>query len=193
MTETLRVGRGSRLYPLPQSSWVEEVQRLLATLQRGLGAQCVLLIDGEGRLLTRTGTAGSLSLEEVLPIIAEESALTARLNRSIEGGVGVSLHHYEGARYQVYTAVAADNPFLLVVLSPQSPPRRLGVTWLFLRRTLEELRGLLQAGGVVGAGPAWAETVAFGSLTPEQAQALGLVSEESLVDRGSPGVPEEER
>jgi CheY-like chemotaxis protein len=125
------------------SGRTEAVRRVLATLRQGTGARCALLVDTEGQVVAQAGTAEGLSLGTILPILVEEVSVTSRVDRRLEGGAEVSLHHYEGKRYQIYAAVATDTPFLLVALSSQASPRRSGVIWLFLRRTLQELRECL--------------------------------------------------
>ncbi|MCS7178126.1 MAG: hypothetical protein RML46_12085 [Anaerolineae bacterium] len=154
--------------------WMETVQQVLATLQRGVGGDCVLLAGGAGEIIAQTGITEDILLEDLLSLLLEEAALTARLGHRIGDGTGISLHHYEGGRHQVYVGIAAHNPLLLIVLSRQPPPRRLGVVWLFLRRTLQELSHLVPS-------PAEAQKLAGQRarlLTPEQARALGLWMEE---------------
>ncbi|HEC34853.1 MAG TPA: response regulator [Chloroflexi bacterium] len=180
-------------HPLPSSARADAVQRSLATLRRGTGARCALLADREGRVVAQTGTSGDLSLETILPILVEETSITARLNDHLEGRTDVSLHRYEGGRYEVHTAIATDAPFLLVLLSQRTSARRSGMIWLFLRRTLQELRDLL---GADGAGhPSLHTGAAIGSLTPAQARALGLLPEdaEAGVGGGERGERENEQ
>ena len=169
--QVLQAEMGEGALPASSDDWGGAVQRALATLRRGAEARCALLVDGTGQVVAQAGTLDGLP-KTVLPLLVEEASITARLHRDLEGGAEVSLHHYEGSRYQVYTAVATDIPFLLIVLSQQTPLRRSGVVWLFLRRALQELRRLPWVEDSL-------EATAFGSLTPSQARALGLLPEES--------------
>lgn len=152
-------------------SWMEMVQQTLATLQRGVGGECVLLVNGRGEVIAQTGIAEEIVTEEILPLLMEEAALTHRLGHHIGDGTGISVHYYEGGPRQVYVGVAARPPLLVVVISRQPPPRRPGLVWLFLRRTLQALTRLI-------ASPEDAPVRKAGSLTPEQARALGLLLEE---------------
>lgn len=155
------------------SGWMETVQQSLSALQRGIGGECVLLAGGQGEVIAQTGIAEDVLMEDLLPLFLEEAALTDRLGCSIGDGTGISLHHYEGSQRQIYVGVASQSRLLLIVVSRQPPPRRLGVVWLFLRRTLQELSRLLSPpqGTAARPGPR------AGSLTPEQVRALGLWEE----------------
>lgn len=159
------------LFPSRLSSgWMETVQQSLATLQRGIGGECVLLAGGQGEVIAQAGIAEDIAMEDLLPLFLEEASLTVRLGYSIGDGTGISLHHYEGSQRQVYVGVASQSRLLLIVVSRQPPPHRLGVIWLFLRRTLQELSRLLPP----PEGPSAQQDRRSGSLTPEQVRALGL-------------------
>lgn len=154
----------------------EQVRRALATLRRGTGARCVLLVSRDGQVLAQSGHTDGLPLNSVISTVAAMTALTAQLGRRLEGGVGISLHDYEGERYHFYAAVAAGGPALLAVVSQHASAQRAGLVWLFMRRALEGLRsqwGIADgevsrpAAGVPGAG----------ALTTAQAQALGLLAD----------------
>ncbi len=168
------MSEGPLFSPRLSSGWMETVQQSLVALQRGIGGECVLLAGGQGEVIAQTGIPEDILMEDLLPLFLEEAALTVRLGGSIGDGTGISLHHYEGSQRQIYVGVASHSRLLLIVISRQPPPRRLGVVWLFLRRTLQELSRLL---------PPHEESAArqvrrAGSLTPEQARALGLWPEE---------------
>jgi hypothetical protein len=160
----------------------------LAALRRDTNAQCVFLIDREGGVLAEVGNVREDLLDEVLSTLAEEVSIAARLGRIWNDGAVLSLHHYEGGQYEVYAAAAADIPFLLVALTWQRAPAYSAVIWLFVRRTVQELRGLLRAEGRVarrtglGAGSLdeQLEATSFGRLTQAQARALGLLSGEPV-------------
>ncbi len=164
--------RGGVLLP-PERA--EALQRVLTALRRDTIAQCVLLADEDGRLVAEAGSARETLLDGVLPILAEEISVVARLGQKWNKGAVLSLHHYEGGQYEIYAASAADTPFVLVAVTWQRPPAYSGVIWLFVRRTMQELRWILRDDDGLAA-----EAVSVGGLTAAQAQALGLLAERAV-------------
>jgi len=128
----------------PSPGVAKALQRALATLRRDTTAQCVILTDGEGRVIAEAGGNRGGVLDDVLSILVREIAVTTSLRQSWDESPVLSLHHYEGGQYEIYAAAAADFPFLLVILTWRKAPAYSGVTWLFVRRTMQELRWLLR-------------------------------------------------
>ena len=149
------------------------LQRALTALRRDTVAQCVLLADAEGRRVVQVGTVQSGLLDTVLPVLADEIVVVARLSEAWHEDQVLSLHHYEGADFEVYAASAADTPLLLVVVVPQRPHVQSGVLWLFVRRAMQELRWVIRQGIAEEA-----EVAPLGSLTLAQARDLGLLGDE---------------
>ncbi|MBN1955001.1 MAG: hypothetical protein JW900_08130 [Anaerolineae bacterium] len=154
----------------------EAVQWTLATLRRNTGAHCVLLSDHEGQVLAQAGRAANLSLETIYSTLVKTTTVAACLGRDLDDRIETSMHHYEGGRYQVYAAVAAEGPHLFLLLNQRAAARHSGVVWLFLQRAMNELQQLLQTKKEERSEAA--DGVFFGSLSMAEARALGLLSEE---------------
>lgn len=152
----------------------ESVQRILTALRRDTVTQCVLLAHRGGRLVAEAGSIPEGFNERILPILLDEVGVVKRLGQEWNGGAVLSLHHYEGGRYEIYAASAADAPYLLVAVTWPRPPAYSGVIWLFVRRAIQDLRWILrdvsQPGGELDA-------VSAGQLTTDQAREMGLVTE----------------
>ncbi len=130
------------------SGLAEGLRRILVTLRRNTTAQHVVLIDAEGSPIAEAGGGKEGLLRKVLPTLAREVAIARDLGTRWGEESLLSLHHCEGKDRQVYTAAAADLPYALVLLAWREGPSPSGVTWLFLRRALQELRTLLRSAGV---------------------------------------------
>ena len=171
-------GGGSRL-SLEVS---DALQRALAALRRDADAQCVLLSDADGSVVAQVGGASGLPVDAVLPALASGIPTSASLADAWDEDVVLSLHHFEVGEHGIYTATSSDLPYLLVSLGWARAPAYSGVLWLFVRRTMQELRGILGAGGLVVSEATTNadddQPVSLGDLTADQARAMGLVADE---------------
>lgn len=125
-------------------SAADQVQQILSTLRRNTTARGVLLVDEMGQIVAEAGTAARRALHPALPALVEEIRVTRELGTLWDRESTLSLHYYEGAEGQVYAAAGGQFPYLLVVMTRRQGLPPSGVTWLFVRRALQELRSLLR-------------------------------------------------
>jgi hypothetical protein len=134
-------------------------------------------VDRKGELVAEAGSARERLVDTVLPILAGEISVVTELGNEWDEAAVISLHHYGGGKQEVYAASAADTPYLLIVVTGERPSAYSSVIWLFIRRTMQELRWILRHANNNGDG---GKPVSIGGLTAAQARALGLLAEESI-------------
>ena len=122
----------------------DEVQHILSTLRRNTTARGVLLVDEIGQVVAEAGEAARRALQQALPALVDEIRVTQQLGTTWDRDSILSLHYYEGAEGQVYAAAGGQFPYLLLVMTRRQGLPPSGVTWLFVRRALQELRSLLR-------------------------------------------------
>ena len=118
---------------------------MLAVLRRNTTAQGVLLIDEGGQVVAEAGKGPEERLGTVLPVLADQIGVTQRLEGGWAEEPVFSLHFFEGDGGQIYAAAGSGFPYLLVVFTTRQGLPPSGVTWLFVRRALQELRTLLRS------------------------------------------------
>jgi len=120
------------------------LRRALATLRRNAGVQCAILVDSRGEVMAEAGQWNTVLDQDALSVLAQATFIAADLGRGASpGSTDQSLHYYEMRRHQIYAAAVADLPFLLVALGRDKSPAYMAVVWLFVRRTVRELGGLI--------------------------------------------------
>ncbi len=154
----------------PTLGQTEITRHILVSLWRSTRARSVLLLDGGREILVQVGNLSSAALSQVW-LVLEAGAEVVHPEWSAEVGPQLSFHQRAGEENQVYAAVSTNGAALIVVMPRQTSSRQEGLVWLFMRHALQEL-------GEIFAGEGGAVS-ALGSLTAEQARALGLLSEEA--------------
>ena len=117
----------------------EAIAQQLERLRYDIGALCILLADMQGQRLVEVGDVSSLDTVTLLSLLAGGFTASVELERQFGGGEAVNLNFHEGVHYEVYSANVGDNLFLAIVYDRRVQTSRIGIVWLYTRRTIERL------------------------------------------------------
>jgi len=121
----------------------DEIARCLADLRFELGAQCILLADITGQMLAHVGVIEGIDLRVLLSLIGGSFATALELARHLEEEQALTLNYHEGRRLDIYSANVNEELFLVLLFDKQRQNSRIGMVWLYTRRTLQKLRALI--------------------------------------------------
>ena len=114
----------------------EQIERILADLHRLTGAECILLADVSGQLITAQGQMQAVDPVLVAALAAGDVAALTELARQIgeENPHGSFLH--EGENRSMYIFNVAGSFIMIVIFRTGTP---VGLIRLFVRRAAERL------------------------------------------------------
>jgi CheY-like chemotaxis protein len=121
----------------------EEISKCLANLRFEVGAQCILLADLAGQVVSVVGITEGLDTGTFIPLIADGFATTFKLAQYLRDREAFNLNFYEGKNYDIYSTSVGDNLFLTLVFDRRKQPSRIGMVWLYAKRTIQDLLGIL--------------------------------------------------
>ncbi len=137
----------------------ETITRRLSELRSEIGAQCIILADIMGQLITQVGVSEGLDITSLISLIGGGFATAFEMARHLrDKGPAFNLNYHEGTRYDVYSANVGDNLFLTIIFEKKGRPTRVGMIWLYTRRAIEDLLEITaeteraEAGSVLGTG-----------------------------------------
>ncbi len=119
------------------------MQKRMEKLRDEIGAHGVLLHDQAGHLLAESGERNEFDTNAFLALQGNAMATSSALSQVLGEQEAFDLHLHEGKKYETYTACAGDHVFLSVILDKQDNNSRIGIVWLYLRRAVTDLRGML--------------------------------------------------
>jgi CheY-like chemotaxis protein len=121
----------------------EEINKCLANLRFEVGSQCLLLADLAGQVVSEVGITEGLDTGTFIPLIADGFATTFKLAQYLQDRKAFNLNFYEGKSYDIYSTSVGDNLFLTLVFDRRKQPSRIGMVWLYAKRTIQDLLGIL--------------------------------------------------
>ena len=111
----------------------------LESLKYDLGAMCILLADMQGQLLVNVGNTEGLELSTLLALLSGGFVTSAEIARQYGNGESLNLHFHEGSRYEMYSTNVGDGLFIAILYDRHVQTSRIGMVWLYTRRTVEDL------------------------------------------------------
>lgn len=121
----------------------DEIHGCLSTLRSELGAQCVLLADLSGQIACDVGITDDLDTGTFMPLIADGFGATSRMAQHLRDKKASSLILYEGKNHDIYSTSVGDNLFLTLVFDRRKQTGRIGIVWLYAKRTIQDLLKIL--------------------------------------------------
>ncbi|HIP87302.1 MAG TPA: response regulator [Anaerolineales bacterium] len=131
----------------------EAIAERLESLRQEVGAQCVFLADMQGQRLVEAGNTERLNVTALLALLAGGIAASTELAHQLGDEQAFNLNFHEGHHYDIYSATVAQGLFLIIVCDRQMQPSRIGLVWLYTRRTIEYLRSILSSTSVQSTDP----------------------------------------
>jgi len=124
----------------------EAVTRVLEQLSREVGAQCILMADSLGQMITSVGFSEGIDLALVTSLVAAGFATSFELMRYLGQQNSRNLSYFEGQDYDIYTSNIGENLFLVLIFGKRASLSRIGTVWLYTKRTVAQLQEMLPAG-----------------------------------------------
>jgi len=126
---------------------MQDRMETLRTDVSGLGAQ---LFDQSGQLLTTTGRYGDFDGTAFLALLGNTMSAANETSRILRDDEAFDIHFHEGKNYEIYAAQISEQVFLSLVLERHDGTGRIGMVWMYLRRAIADLRGLLKNATMTG-------------------------------------------
>jgi DNA-binding response OmpR family regulator len=137
---------------------LERITQRLSDLRFEVGAQCILLSDTQGDLLTEVGLTDGLTPGTLTELMGGGFASLFQVARHLHEGRAFNLTYHEGVRYDIYAANVGDHLLLTLVFDRRQGASRIGMVWLYTKRAIQDLLESISAparspgGGSPGGG-----------------------------------------
>jgi CheY-like chemotaxis protein len=145
--------REERDVPLPATK-TNAVNRALSNLRFEVGAHCVILADVQGHIVSEVGISQGLETGTLIPLVASSLTGVSGIAQYLQDQETFNLHFYEGKKYDIYSTSVGDDLFLTLIFDRSKQPSRIGMVWLYVKRTTQDLlKTLYGLGGGAAAEP----------------------------------------
>ncbi|MBN1180461.1 MAG: response regulator [Anaerolineae bacterium] len=154
----------------------EKIAKCLADLRFEVGAQCILLADVSGPVIAQVGELQGMDTSTLISLAGGSFATAFEMARYLEERKSVTLNYHEGEKYDVYSSNVNTDLFLMLIFYKHGQRSRVGMVWLYIQRTLEQLQSLVADAEQMDASEALGDD--FGAMLSDSLDALFTVDEQ---------------
>jgi len=117
----------------------EAITRRLSNLRVEIGAECIILADVMGQLITQVGMMEGMKVSTLISLIGGSFAAAFEMARQLDQAQALNLNYQEGKHYDVYSSNVGDNLFLAILYDKGFQSSRIGAVWLYTKRAIKDL------------------------------------------------------
>ena len=117
----------------------DRIAQRLNDLRYEVGAQCILLADITGQLITSVGLTDEVAPPTLTALMGGRFAADFEITRHLREDRSFNLHYHEGVRYDIYSTNVGDQLFLALVFDRRMGASRIGMVWLYTKRAIQDL------------------------------------------------------
>ena len=117
----------------------EASNRALSSLRFEVGAQCVILANTQGEIVSEVGIAQGLETGTFIPLVANGLATVSGMAQYLQDDETFNLNFYEGKKYDIYYTGVGNDLLLALIFDRRKQPSRIGMVWLYVRRAIQDL------------------------------------------------------
>ena len=128
------------------------ITRCLSDLRLEIGAECILLADISGQLIIDVGTTGVLDVTSLVSLQAGSFVSTFEMSKYLGEKEALNLSFHEGESYDVYSTNVGDKLFIMLIFDRRVQTSRIGVVWLYTKRTVQKLSEIMATSGKTKTG-----------------------------------------
>ena len=126
--------------PLASDKYFDRLVQRLRDLRFESGAQCIVLADAAGQVLTKLGSVEELKPELLAAMVSDGSASSFEVVQNLREERGFNLVYYEGVRFDIYSANVDAGLFIALAFDRRQGSSRIGMVWLYTRRAIQEIQ-----------------------------------------------------
>jgi CheY-like chemotaxis protein len=132
---------------IPASRHMERITQRLSDLRYEVGAQCILLSDHAGRILTEVGFSDQARPNQIVALMSDGFIRANEITAHLREERSFNLHYHEGTRYDIYTSNVGPRLFITLIFDRRQGASRVGMVWLYAKRAVQDLLRLVASDG----------------------------------------------
>ncbi len=119
------------------------IRSRMEALWQDVGAQCLLLADRAGMVLTEVGITAGMPMMILLPLLSTSFSTAGQIAQMLREEESTSLFMHEGTRYDLYCFDVLQRFMLVIVFDKAASAAKIGSVWVYAKRAIRDIQEVL--------------------------------------------------
>jgi hypothetical protein len=116
------------------------IRNRLTELQQEVGAQCILLTDPNGMVLTEIGRTEGIPTMILLPMLSTSFSAAGQISQMLRESESSALYMQEGTYFDLYCFDVLRSYMLVLVFDKAASATKIGTVWVYAKRAIRDVQ-----------------------------------------------------
>ena len=122
---------------------ITPVRNRMSELLDDVGAQCILLTDRAGMVLTEVGKTAELPTIILLPLLSTSFSTAGQISQVLQETESSALYMQEGSHYDLYCFDVLQRYMLVLIFDKAASATKIGTVWVYAKRAIRNMQDML--------------------------------------------------
>jgi CheY-like chemotaxis protein len=116
------------------------IRSRMDSLLQDVGAQCIVLTDRNGMILTEVGVTAGLPTMILLPLLSTSFSTASQISQMLREEESTALYMHEGSHYDLYCFDVLQRFMLVIVFDKAASTAKIGSVWVYAKRAIRDMQ-----------------------------------------------------
>ncbi|NOK62100.1 MAG: response regulator [Chloroflexi bacterium AL-W] len=122
---------------------ITPIRNRMSELLDDVGAQCILLTDRAGMVLTEVGKTAELPTIILLPLLSTSFSTAGQISQVLQETESSALYMQEGSHYDLYCFDVLQRYMLVLIFDKVASATKIGTVWVYAKRAIRNMQDML--------------------------------------------------
>jgi CheY-like chemotaxis protein len=122
---------------------VQPIKSRMNELLQEVGAECIILTDRNGMVLSEVGSSGGIPTMILLPMLSTSFSAAGQISQMLREPESNALYVQEGQHYDLYCFDLLQSFMLVLIFDKRMSRSKIGTVWVYAKRAIRDIQAHL--------------------------------------------------
>lgn len=119
---------------------VQPIKSRMNELLQEVGAECIILTDRNGMVLSEVGSSGGIPTMILLPMLSTSFSAAGQISQMLREPESNALYVQEGQYYDLYCFDLLQSFMLVLIFDKRMSRSKIGTVWVYAKRAIRDIQ-----------------------------------------------------